>query len=109
MRRVRLPMSAQALYCGDSIRIFRKVCLVLLLFLCYSIEFVHAESFESEVERMNAQIVMENQTLLQENKQLSVLLKEYEGTMDNIMSKFRNHAVRPIIFASQLQCQLDPS
>ena len=58
-------------------------------------ELVHAESFESEVERMNAQIVIENQTLLHENKQLSILLKEYEGTMDNIMSKFRNHAVRP--------------
>jgi hypothetical protein len=60
-----------------------------------------AESFESEVERMNAQIVIENQTLLHENKQLSVLLKEYEGTMDTIMSKFRNHAVRHTIFASQ--------
>jgi hypothetical protein len=56
-------------------------------------ELVHAESFESELERMNAQIVIENQTLLHENKQLSILLKEYEGTMDNIMSKFRNHAV----------------
>lgn len=52
-----------------------------------------AEFFESELERMNAQIIIENQTLLQENKQLSVLLKEYEGTMETIMSKFRNHAV----------------
>jgi len=38
---------------------------------------ISKESFESEVERMNAQIVIENQTLLHENKQLSVLLKEY--------------------------------
>jgi hypothetical protein len=66
-------------------------------------ELVCTESFESEVERMNAQIVIENQTLLHENKQLSVLLKEYEGTMDNIMSNFRNHAVRPTIFTSQLR------
>lgn len=51
------------------------------------------ELFESELERLNAQIVIENQTLLHENKQLSLLLKEYEGTMDTIMSKFRNHAV----------------
>ena len=43
---------------------------------------------------MNAQIIIENQTLLHENKQLSALLKEYEGTMGDIMSKFRNHAVR---------------
>ena len=53
-----------------------------------------AEFFESELERTNAQIVIENQTLLHENKQLSMLLKEYEGTMETIMSKFRNHAVR---------------
>lgn len=43
---------------------------------------------------MNAQIVIENQTLLHENKQLSVLLKEYEVTMETVMAKFRNHAVR---------------
>ena len=43
---------------------------------------------------MNAQIVIENQTLLHENKQLSILLKEYEGTMETVMAKFRNHAVR---------------
>jgi len=42
---------------------------------------------------MNAQIIIENQTLLHENKQLSALLKEYEGTMGDIMSKFRNHAL----------------
>lgn len=54
-----------------------------------------AETFESELERMNAQIIIENQTLLHENKQLSALLKEYEGTMGDIMTKFRHHAVRP--------------
>ena len=42
---------------------------------------------------MNAQIIIENQTLLHENKQLTMLLKEYEGTMETIMAKFRNHAV----------------
>jgi hypothetical protein len=56
-----------------------------------------AEAFESELERMNAHFIIENQTLLHENKQLSVLLKEYENTMETIMAKFRNHAVRPII------------
>ncbi|KAH7886168.1 hypothetical protein F5I97DRAFT_1878060 [Phlebopus sp. FC_14] len=49
--------------------------------------------FESELERMNAQLIIENQTLLHENKQLSLLLKEYESTMETIMSKFRNHAL----------------
>ncbi|KAJ7897298.1 hypothetical protein B0H14DRAFT_400135 [Mycena olivaceomarginata] len=51
------------------------------------------ETFESELERMNAQIVIENQTLLHENKQLSKLLKEYEGTLETVMAKFRNHAL----------------
>ncbi|KAF7969846.1 hypothetical protein HWV62_25842 [Athelia sp. TMB] len=54
---------------------------------------ISKEFFESELERTNAQIVIENQTLLHENKQLSMLLKEYEGTMETIMSKFRNHAL----------------
>ncbi|KAI5121843.1 hypothetical protein M0805_003276 [Coniferiporia weirii] len=51
------------------------------------------EVFESELERSNAQIIIENQTLLHENKQLSMLLKEHEQTMDTVMSKFRNHAL----------------
>ncbi|KAL0951779.1 hypothetical protein HGRIS_008450 [Hohenbuehelia grisea] len=51
------------------------------------------EVFESELERTNAQIIIENQTLLHENKQLSLLLKEYENTMETIMAKFRNHAL----------------
>ncbi|KXN90095.1 hypothetical protein AN958_05100 [Leucoagaricus sp. SymC.cos] len=53
---------------------------------------ISQEEFDSELERLNAQIIIENQTLLQENKQLSTLLKEYESTMETIMAKFRNHA-----------------
>jgi hypothetical protein len=51
---------------------------------------------------MNAQIIIENQTLLHENKQLSMLLKEYEMTMETIMTKFRNHAVRLTVFPPNL-------
>lgn len=47
---------------------------------------------------MNAQFIIENQTLLYENKQFSLLLREYENTMETIMSKFRNHAVRSDTF-----------
>ncbi|KIL01004.1 hypothetical protein PAXRUDRAFT_821012 [Paxillus rubicundulus Ve08.2h10] len=54
---------------------------------------ISKETFESELERMNAQFLIENQTLLHENKQLSLLLKEYESTMETIMAKFRNHAL----------------
>jgi hypothetical protein len=52
------------------------------------------ETLESELERTNAQIIIENHTLQQENNQLSLLLKEYEQTMETIMSKFHTHTVR---------------
>ncbi|KAL0066613.1 hypothetical protein AAF712_006417 [Marasmius tenuissimus] len=55
---------------------------------------ISKETFDSDLERTNAQILIENQTLLHENKQLSLLLKEYEDTLDTIMTKFRNHTVR---------------
>jgi hypothetical protein len=58
-----------------------------------------SEVFDSELERMNAQIIIENQTLVHENKQLCGLLKEYEGTMETIMTKFRNHAVSIFLFS----------
>ncbi|KAF8628270.1 hypothetical protein AX15_004038 [Amanita polypyramis BW_CC] len=51
------------------------------------------ETFESEPERKNAQLIIENQSLLHENKQLNMLLKEYETTVETVMSKFRNHAL----------------
>lgn len=56
-----------------------------------------AEFFDSELERMNAQIIIENQAFLHENKQLSMLLKEYEHTLETVMTKFRNHAVSAVI------------
>ncbi|KAI0081147.1 hypothetical protein K474DRAFT_1695282 [Panus rudis PR-1116 ss-1] len=54
---------------------------------------ISKEVFESELERTNAQIIIENHTLLHENKQLSLLLKEYEHTLETIMSRFRSHAL----------------
>jgi len=50
------------------------------------------EVFESELERMNASLIIENQTLLHENKQLNSLLKEYEQTLEAVMAKFRSQA-----------------
>ncbi|PCH34113.1 hypothetical protein WOLCODRAFT_22464 [Wolfiporia cocos MD-104 SS10] len=54
---------------------------------------ISKEVFESELERTNAQTIIENHTLLHENRQLSLLLKEYEQTMETVMSKFRSHAL----------------
>lgn len=42
---------------------------------------------------MNAALIIENQQLQHENKQFNVLLKEYEQTLETVMSKFRSQAV----------------
>lgn len=52
-----------------------------------------SEEFDSELERLNISLVLENQNLQQENRQLSVLLKDYEGTLEAVMAKFRGYAV----------------
>lgn len=44
---------------------------------------------------MNASLIIENQNLLHENKQLNSLLKEYEQTLETVMAKFRSQAVSP--------------
>ncbi|KAJ4482203.1 hypothetical protein J3R30DRAFT_3222053, partial [Lentinula aciculospora] len=48
--------------------------------------------YESELERMNAAMTAENQSLQHDNKQLNTLIKEYEQTLDTLMSTFRNRA-----------------
>ncbi|GAA5893973.1 hypothetical protein JCM5296_004122 [Sporobolomyces johnsonii] len=53
---------------------------------------VSKEEFDSELERLNVSLVMENQALQQENRQLSSLLKDYESTLEAVMGKFRAHA-----------------
>ncbi|KIY46316.1 hypothetical protein FISHEDRAFT_12364, partial [Fistulina hepatica ATCC 64428] len=54
---------------------------------------ISKETFESELERTNAQIIIENQALQHENRQLSMLLKEFESSLQTIMTKFRNHTL----------------
>ncbi|PVG04556.1 hypothetical protein CPB86DRAFT_692530 [Serendipita vermifera] len=53
---------------------------------------VSTELFDSELERSTVALIMENQGLLQENKQLTTLLTEYESTLETVMTKFRQHA-----------------
>lgn len=54
---------------------------------------ISKEKFDSELERLNSQLVMENQGLTHENKQISLLLREYENTLESVMSKFRSFSV----------------
>ncbi|KAJ3716980.1 hypothetical protein FB446DRAFT_747118 [Lentinula raphanica] len=48
--------------------------------------------YETELERMNAAMMAENQSLQHDNKQLNTLIKEYEQTLEKLMSEFRNRA-----------------
>lgn len=51
---------------------------------------ISKEKFESDLERINAQLVLENQALAHDNKQSNLLLREYEGILETIMAKFRS-------------------
>ncbi|ODN74481.1 hypothetical protein L202_06865 [Cryptococcus amylolentus CBS 6039] len=53
---------------------------------------ISAEKFQTELEAFSSHLVLENQQLQHENKQLNALLKEYEQTLETVMSKFRGVA-----------------
>jgi hypothetical protein len=55
------------------------------------------EEFTSEIEAFSSHLVLENQQLQHENKQLNTLLKEYEQTLESVMGKFRGIAVCPAL------------
>ncbi|TFK82671.1 hypothetical protein K466DRAFT_499875 [Polyporus arcularius HHB13444] len=50
------------------------------------------EVYDAELERMNAAMSAENLTLLNDNRQLSALIREYEQTLESIMETFRTRA-----------------
>jgi hypothetical protein len=47
---------------------------------------------------MNVTMIAENQSLLHDNKQLGALIKEYEQTLETLMSAFRTKAVCGVVF-----------
>lgn len=52
---------------------------------------------------MNTQMTAENYALQNDNKQLNALIKEYEQTLENVMSTFRTRAVRCLCFQDHLE------
>lgn len=56
-----------------------------------------AELFDSELERSTVGLIVENQGLLQENKQLTSLMTEYERTLRTVMSKFQQYVVSELM------------
>ena len=51
------------------------------------------EEYDAELDRMTNAVVVENQGLQYENKQLNLLIKEYEQTLETLMTTFRKRAV----------------
>ncbi|KAF9777639.1 hypothetical protein BJ322DRAFT_1095772 [Thelephora terrestris] len=50
------------------------------------------EEYDGELDRMTNAITAENQALQYENKQLNLLIKEYEQTLETLMTTFRKRA-----------------
>jgi len=50
------------------------------------------DDYDTELERMTNVITGENQALQYENKQLNLLIKEYEQTLETLMTTFRKRA-----------------
>ena len=71
----------------DSIWIRLKVCTVVIFSRVWlKGKFYTLEEYDAELERMNASMIAENQALQHDNKQLNALIKEYEQTLENLMS-----------------------
>lgn len=51
------------------------------------------EEFSNELEKFASHLILENQQLQHENRQVNALLKEYEATLETVMGKFRGVAV----------------
>lgn len=45
-----------------------------------------SEEYDVELEHMNTSMISENQGLQHDNKQLNTIIKEYEQTLENLMS-----------------------
>jgi len=56
------------------------------------------EEYDAELEHMNAAMIAENLALQHDNKQLNTLIREYETTLETVMSLFRQRA-------HDVQCQ----
>jgi len=80
LRKQTEELKANALEIGTSYRVRR-----------YNID-LSKQVFESELERNNAALVLENHALLYENRQLDSLLKEYEQSLQMVMAKVRHHS-----------------
>ena len=54
--------------------------------------FTESQTYDAELEHMNDALSSENHGLLHDNKHIGGLIKEYEQTLETLMSTFRNRA-----------------
>ncbi|TDL17834.1 hypothetical protein BD410DRAFT_793870 [Rickenella mellea] len=68
------------------------------------------DEYNVELEKMNSSLATENHSLQHDNKQLNTLLKEYEQTLETVMSAFRGRALdvqlRELSIARHYEAQL---
>ena len=76
-----------------SIRISHRVCTGLFDSTVIDPYLPLTEDYDSELDRMTNAITAENQALQYDNKQLNLLIKEYEQTLETLMTTFRKRAV----------------
>jgi hypothetical protein len=108
-----MHQQASALEIGTSYRVRRYNIDLSKGKSIYSLKltsnFFPIEAFESELERNNAALVLENHALLYENRQLDSLLKEYEQSLQTVMAKVRHHSVQYMISYSFVQTYIGAS
>jgi hypothetical protein len=76
-------------------RISHRVCIIALRLIPPSLTdiYLRTEDYDAELDKMTNAIAAENQALQYDNKQLNLLIKEYEQTLETLMTTFRKRAV----------------
>jgi hypothetical protein len=79
--------------CKGSIWTSHRVCTDPFDSIYINPCFSPTEDYDAELDRMTNAIAAENQALQYDNKQLNLLIKEYEQTLETLMTTFRKRAV----------------
>lgn len=83
---------------ADSTSTRLKVCPPNYAVTTLLISLLRIDVYDAELEHMSTSLAAENQTLQHDNKQLGALIREYEQTLESVMSAFRRRAVRAYIY-----------
>ena len=93
LRSVFNPESCSPRGYEGSIRTSHRVCTGSFDSVLIDPTSPQTEDYDVELDRMTNAITAENQALQYDNKQLNLLIKEYEQTLETLMTTFRKRAV----------------